>query len=124
MVRRRPGRRLAALWVAAAGGTAVMLVLPYLDFKMTEYHALSGARAASAVVKFVIGSTPVNLTGAGRLTGTPHLGVGAAPGRLNQTSQAGRLKHGRSLMSTRRLSLASARTAVSDSPRSKPQSRP
>jgi hypothetical protein len=68
VVRRRPGVRPVALWVAVAAGTTFVLVAPYLAFNLTEYHALSGARAAAALVKPVIGSTPVNLSGAKVLT--------------------------------------------------------
>jgi hypothetical protein len=69
-VRRRPGIRTAACWVAAAGGTFFILVLPFLLFNEVEYHALSGARSAAALIKPVIGSTPVSLAGARELTGT------------------------------------------------------
>ncbi len=69
-VRRRPGIRTVACWVAAAGGTFLVLVLPFLLFNEVEYHALSGARAAAALVKPVIGSTPVSLAGARELAGT------------------------------------------------------
>jgi 4-amino-4-deoxy-L-arabinose transferase-like glycosyltransferase len=50
VVRRRPGLRPVTLWVASASGTAFVVVLPYLVFNLTEYHAPSGARVAAALV--------------------------------------------------------------------------
>ncbi len=83
VVRRRPGLRPVVAWMAVAGGTAVIVVLPYLIFNLTEYHALSGARAAAALVKPVMGSTPVSLAGAGQLADTfvqtLFVGQGIAP---------------------------------------------
>ena len=40
-----------------------MLLIPYLLFNLTEYHALSGARAAAALIKSVVGVLPNNFTG-------------------------------------------------------------
>jgi hypothetical protein len=70
VIRRRPGLRPVAIWAAVAGGTAILLLLPYVIFNLTEYHALSGARAAAALVKPIIGSTPVSLHGASLLLGS------------------------------------------------------
>jgi 4-amino-4-deoxy-L-arabinose transferase-like glycosyltransferase len=68
LVRRKPAFRSAATWGAAAGGTFAVIFLPYLVFNLIQYHALSGAQQTSALVKPVIGSTPVSLTGFEQLT--------------------------------------------------------
>jgi 4-amino-4-deoxy-L-arabinose transferase-like glycosyltransferase len=70
VIRRRPGLRTGAIWAAVAGGTSLAILLPFLIFNLTEYHAFSGARAAAALVKPIIGSTPTNLHGAGLLVKT------------------------------------------------------
>jgi 4-amino-4-deoxy-L-arabinose transferase-like glycosyltransferase len=69
-IRRRPPFKSTAIWVAVAGVTAGVMVLPYLLFNIAEYHALSGARAAATLVKPIIGSTPVSFHGAELLTET------------------------------------------------------
>lgn len=83
VVRRKPAGRSAAAWAAAAGGTLVVIFLPYLVFNLVQYHALSGAQQTSALVKPVIGSTPVNLMGFGQLVTTLvqtlFVGQGVAP---------------------------------------------
>jgi hypothetical protein len=83
VVRRRPGVRPVAVWTAVAGGTAIVIMLPYLVFNLTEYHALNGAHAAAALIKPIIGSTPVSLAGAGHLgqmfLRTLFVGQGIAP---------------------------------------------
>ncbi len=53
VVRRRPGLRPVAKWVGAASCTTALVILPYLVFNLTEYHALSGARAAAALGAWV-----------------------------------------------------------------------
>jgi hypothetical protein len=83
----RPGWRAVVVWLTTAGGTFFVLLLPYLAFNIAEYHTFSGARAASALVKPVIGSTPVSLGGAWRLTETflqtLFVGQGIAPNSLS-----------------------------------------
>lgn len=70
VIRRRPGMRPVAMWLVVAAGTTLVLVAPYLIFNLIEYHALSGARAAAAIIEPTMGSTPVNLSGARQLTET------------------------------------------------------
>ena len=86
VVRRRPAFRSLMVWVTAAGCAAAVLLIPYLLFNLTEYHALSGARAAAELVKPIVGSTPLNLTGAKQLTSsflqTLFVGQGIAPPSL------------------------------------------
>jgi 4-amino-4-deoxy-L-arabinose transferase-like glycosyltransferase len=70
VVRRRPSVRPVAVWVGVAAGVTVVVVVPYLVFNLAEYHALSGARAAAAIIEPTMGSTPVSLSGARMLTET------------------------------------------------------
>jgi 4-amino-4-deoxy-L-arabinose transferase-like glycosyltransferase len=67
-IRRRPRLRTMVAWMAAAGGTAVVMVLPYLVFNLMEYHALSGARVSADLVKDINPYRPINLAGAWGLT--------------------------------------------------------